>query len=121
GPRVRIRAAGDFRNPIQAHSGISYALMGIAIASAALGIVWMIRKRARAPLLLIVSSAIATLYLLHGASPYASAKVMMICSIAVLLAAVLGAASLHDSGQRIEGWLLVAVIGAGVLWTNALQ
>ena len=46
---------------------------------------------------------------------------MMIASMAVILAAVLGAASLHSAGRRIEAWLLVAVIGFGVLWSNALQ
>jgi len=33
---------------------------------------------------------------------------------------MLGAVALHDSGRRVEGWGLAAVIAAGVLWTNAL-
>jgi hypothetical protein len=34
---------------------------------------------------------------------------------------MLGAAALHETGRRIEGWLLAAVIAGGVVWTNALQ
>lgn len=115
-----IWPSGDFRFPVQTHYRFTYALIGVAIASALLGALWMIRRRVFAPLLLFVSGGIATLYLLSRASPYAGAKVMMIFSIAVVLTAMLGAAALHDAGRRIEGWLLAIVIGGGVLWTNAL-
>jgi hypothetical protein len=116
-----IWPVGDFRYPGALHYRVTYALLGVVIASGALGTLWMIRRRAFGPLLMLISSSAATAYLLSRASPYASAKVMMIFSVAVLVAAMLGAAALHDSGRRIEGWLLAGVIAAGVLWTNALQ
>jgi hypothetical protein len=116
-----IWPAGDFRYPLVTHIGLAYAVIGIAIAGAAIGAIWMIRRRALAPLLLLISGAVASAYLLHRGSPYADSKVMMIVSVTAVLTAMLGAAALHDSGRRIEGWLLAVVIGGGVLWTNALS
>ncbi len=115
-----IWPSGDFRLPVITHYRVAYALMGIAVASAVLGTLWMIRRRAFAPLLLLVSGGIATVYLLGRSSPYAAAKTLTIYSSAVTLSAMLGAAALHDVGRRIEAWVLAAVIAGGVLWTNAL-
>jgi hypothetical protein len=115
-----IWPGGDFRYPTT-HFHLGFALMGVALGGAALGIVWMIRRRAFAPLLLLAGTGIAAIYLLNRSSPYASAKVMMIFSLTVVLMAMLGAAALHSAGRRLEGWLLALVIGGGVLWTNALQ
>lgn len=117
---VGIWPGGDFRFPTT-HFHIGYALIGIALASAVLGAIWMIRRRAYAPLLLLAGTGVATIYLLNRSSPYASAKVMMIFSVTAVLTAMLGAAALHSAGRRVEGWLLALVIGGGVLWTNALQ
>ncbi len=113
-----IWPSGDFRFPVMAHYRVTYALLGIAIASAVLGALWALRRRAAGPVLLVAGSALATLYLLSRASPYAGAKVMMIFSLAVMLVVMLGAAALYDSGRRLEGWGLGLVLAAGVLWTN---
>lgn len=115
-----IWPSGDFRYPIASDYQLAYVLMGIALAGAALGVVWLLRRRALAPLLLLAGDGIATAYLLHRSSPYAASKVLMLVSVAVVLTAMLGAAALHDSGRRIEGWALAAVVTAGVLWTNVL-
>ncbi|HTY97204.1 MAG TPA: hypothetical protein VMB91_09200, partial [Solirubrobacteraceae bacterium] len=115
-----IWPSGDFRLDVTGHSRITYALIGIAVASAVFGVIWLWRRRSWAPLLLIVSDAIAAGFLLTRASPYASAKVMAIFSLATVLAAMLGAAALNDYGRRLECWGLAAVIAGGVLWTNAL-
>jgi hypothetical protein len=115
-----IWPTGDFRWPVEAHYRAAYALMGVALASATLGALWTLRRRAFGPLMLIVGNAIAAAVLLSRSSPYAASKVMMIVSITAVLAAMLGAVALHDSGRRVEGWGLAAVIAAGVLWTNAL-
>jgi hypothetical protein len=106
---------------------ITATLIGIAVLSAVLGTTWVIRRRALGPLLLIAGSGLAAIYLLSRASPYASAKVMMIVSLPVMLMAMLGAAALQDVGRRAEGrrrgavlagWVLAFVIAGGVLWTN---
>jgi hypothetical protein len=116
-----IWPVGDFRFAVTTHYRITYALLGIAAASAILGAIWMVRRRAFAPLLLLAGNGVAAAYLLSRASPYASAKVLMIFSLTAVLTAMLGAAALYDAGRRIEAWVLAAVIGGGVLWTNALQ
>jgi len=115
-----IWPSGDFRWPVEAHYRIAYALMGVALASAVLGAVWTLRRRAFGPLLLLVGNGIAAVFLLGRSSPYAASKVMMILSVSVVLTAMLGAVALHEAGRRLEGWGLAAAIAAGVLWTNAL-
>jgi len=115
-----IWPADDFRLAVSQHYDLAYALIGVALASAVLATVWMLRRRLFAPLLLLAGNGVATLYLLSRSSPYASAKVMMIFSVTAVLVAMLGAAALHDAGRRVEGWMLALAIGGGVLWTNAL-
>lgn len=115
-----IWPSGDFRFPVYNHYRIAYALMGIAFVSAVLGALWLIRRRAFAPLLLLLGNGVAAVYLLHSASPYAGAKVMAVFSLTVMLVVMLGAAALHDAGRRLEAWGLGLVLALGVLWTNAV-
>jgi hypothetical protein len=115
-----IWPSGDFRYPVTFHYQLTYALIGVAAASALLGVLWILRRRAPAPILLLAGTGVATAYLLRRGSPYADAKVMMIFSLTVVLMAMLGGAALYDAGRRLEGWALAAVIAGGVLWTNAL-
>jgi hypothetical protein len=111
---------GDFRFQLITHQQVAFALMGVALASAVFGVLWVLRRWRVAPLVYIATSLIALLYLLRTGSPYANAKTMMIASPAVVLAATLGAAALRDLGQRLAAWGLLAVIAGGVLWTTAL-
>jgi hypothetical protein len=125
GPLVKwqmlgIWPSGDFRFAVSAHYRITYALLGVAAVSGAFGVAWAIRRRLLAPLLLLASGSIAAWYLLGSASPYASAKVMAIFSLTVVLTVMLGAAALHDTGRRIEAWALGLLLAGGVLWTNAV-
>ncbi len=115
---VGIWPSGDFRFPPVTHAPLTYALIGVAIASGVLGAAWAIRRRQFGPLLLLAGNGVAALYLLSRASPYASAKVMMIFSITAMTVVMLGATALVDSRRRIEGWALAAVITAGVLGSN---
>ncbi len=115
-----IWPAGDFRLPVTTHYRITYVLIGLALASAVLGAIWLVRRRAWPPLVLLVGNGIAAAYLIHRGSPYASAKVMMIFSLTAVLTAMLGTAALYDGRRRVEAFMLAVVIGGGVLWTNAL-
>jgi hypothetical protein len=112
---------GDFRFPALSYTN-AYVLIGIALVAAVLGAVWLVRHRHRAfgPLLLLATNSLAAVVLLSRAGPYASAKVMMIFSVTVVLTAMLGAVALMDVGRRIEGGILAAAIVTGVLWTNFL-
>ena len=112
---------GDYRLPVDSHTQLAFALMGIVIAAAALGAVWAVRRRALAPLVFMGTALVAGVYLTRRGSPYADGKTLAIAAPAVVLAAMLGAAALVSAGRRVEGWLLAAVIAGGVLWTNALQ
>jgi len=111
---------GDYRLELHSHQQIAFALMGIAIASAAVGGIWLLRRMAVAPLVFGAASAVALVYLTHNGSPYANGKTMMIASPAVVLAAMIGACAFWDRGRRFEGWLLAAAIAGGVIWTNGL-
>ena len=115
-----IWPSGDFRYPITTYAPAGYGLMGVALAGAVLGGVWMLRRRAYAPLLLLAGNGVAAAYLLSRASPYAASKVLMLLSVPILVTGMLGATALHESGRRIEGWLVAALIAGGVLWTNFL-
>ena len=115
-----IWPAGDFRNGIGIHAHVGYALIGIAAIAAGLGALWLLRRRTWGPLLQLAATTIAATYLLSRSSPYAASKVMMIFSLTVVLTAMLGGVALVETGRRVEGWLLAAIIAGGVLWTNAL-
>jgi hypothetical protein len=116
-----IWPSGDFRYPPPSHLTLTYVLIGVAITSAVVGALWAIRRRAYPPLLLLAGNGVAAAYLLSRASPYASAKVMMIFSLTAVLIAMLGAVALHDTLGRSAGWCLAVIIGGAVLWTNAVQ
>ena len=111
---------GDFRFPLYSHQQITFALIGVALASGGLGVVWMVRRRALAPLLFVATAVLAAFYAHRQGSPYVTAKAMMVSSSGVALAVMLGAAALWDAGRRLEGWVLAAVITGGILWTNGL-
>jgi hypothetical protein len=115
-----IWPADDFRLGLVTGYELGYILIGIALISIAFGTVWAFRRRFWAPLVLIVGDALTAVYLLHRADPYAAGKVMMIVSLASIMAAMLGTAALHDTGRRIEAWVLALVIAFGVLWSDAL-
>jgi hypothetical protein len=115
-----IWPSGDFRVPPASHIHLTYVIVGVAIAGAVLGAAWTARRRAWGPLLLLVGNGIAALYLLHGASPYATAKVMVVFSLTAVLMAMLGVVALRAAGRVVEAVLLGLVIAGGVLWTNAL-
>jgi hypothetical protein len=109
----------DFRFGLP-HVHITYFLIGIAVASGVLGGLWLIRTRAWPPLLLLVGNGVSAIYLLHRSTPYAASKVMLIVSVAVVLIVTMGAAALSDARRRIEAWILIATLAAGVLWTDGL-
>ena len=114
----------DFRFPLEAHIGLTHVLIGIEIGSGVLGTLWLLRRRGWGPLVLLAGSGIGALYLLHRSTPYAASKVMLIASVGLVLAGTTGAAALYGTGagivRRFLGWSLIAVLAAGVLWTDGL-
>ena len=111
-----IWLTGDYRNDVTNRATITHVLIWITAAAMAGGIAHVLWRR-RWPLALFLAvSGFAFWYVIDRGSPWADGKALMIVSPAVMLAAGLGAAWLGRAG-----WALLAVLGVGVLWTNALQ
>jgi hypothetical protein len=116
---------GDYRSLPVAAAGIdklevTYVLIGVAAAAGVLGIAWLVRRRALAPLLFLAVSLIALVYVTRNGSPWADAKALAIAAPAVLLMAALGPIALEARGARVEATVLACVLAAGVLASNAL-
>jgi hypothetical protein len=116
-----IWLSGDYRvSPLGSTLTTTHLLIGIAIGSAALGVLWAIRRRdARELLLFFVVSFLAWAYVTRQGSPWADGKALMIISPAVVLAAMLGPAALAAWGRRLEALLLAGTIAGGVLASSA--
>ena len=115
---------GDYRLLPAAGSGIdklelTYALIGVVAAAGLLGVAWLVRSRALAPLLFLAVSLVALVYVTRNGSPWADAKALAIASPAVLLMAALGPLALEARGARVEALGLAAVLAVGVLASNA--
>ncbi len=126
GPLDRLQAVGiwlegDYRLKLAGGMlTLSRLLIALAIAAAVAGAVWALRRRAWLPLLYLGISLVAWLSVTSQGSPWADAKALMIVSPPILLMALLGAAALAQVGRVLPAWLLVAAIGVGVVWSNAL-
>lgn len=128
---VGVWLTGDYRlTPANTFFGLdaltlTWVLIGVALASAAIGVAWALArfKDAWLPLLYVGVSLIALLYVLRIGSPWADGKALMIASPALLLAAALGPAALL-AGRNREGRLAALLVGGaisiGVLGSNAL-
>jgi hypothetical protein len=112
--------SGDYRiSPTGSTLTATHLLIGIVIASGALGLLWAIRRNARELLLFFAGSFVAWAYVTREGSPWADGKALMVISPAVMLAAMLGPAALASWGRRLEALLLAAAIAGGVLASNA--
>lgn len=116
---VGIWPRGDYRFPLEAHVGLTYALIGVALAAAVLGVLLVARERMGTPLLFLAISLIGCAYVIRRGSPWADSKALMIVSPALVMASMLGAEALRRAGRRPEAALLAAAIAGGILWTNA--
>jgi hypothetical protein len=115
---------GDFRVLPRAGPGIdnleaTYALIGLAAASAVLGALWLLRRRSLGPLLFAVVSVVALVYVVRTGSPWADGKALAIAAPAFLLLAGLGPAALEERGAGLEALALGVVLVGGVVSSNA--
>lgn len=120
-----IWLAGDHRLAPTSDPGIdalaiTYGLVGLAAAAAVLGVAWLVRLRAVAPVLFLASSLLALWYVTRTGSPWADAKALAIASPAVLLAAAIGPIALEARGARVEAAVVAGLLAAGVLVSNAM-
>ena len=118
---VGVWPVGDFRgSPTGTASGVTGALIAIAIAAAAVG-AWR-AWRAREPALLLfgLGGLASGLAILIIGSPWVGAKALATASVCLPALAATGGIVLCRGTWRPLGVLLVAVLAAGILWSNAL-
>jgi hypothetical protein len=107
---------GDYRVDVTEHRTLTNVLILVVAAAMLAGLVRVVRRRGWVLALFLGVSAVAFAFVVYRGSPWADGKALMIVSPAVMLAAGLGAAWLGRAG-----WAVLAVIGLGVMWSNALQ
>jgi hypothetical protein len=110
---------GDFR--VRPDDMVAtYMLLAVVVLAAAAGLAAAVSKRAwEIPLYATSALGAAALFALLG-SPWVEAKAFAIASPAVVFAAAVGAATLLGRGRLLEGAVALALIAAGVGWSNAL-
>ena len=118
-----IWPTGDFRGR-PSDMAVTYCLLGVLAASAAVGIWRAVRSRAWGLPLYAAVTTIGWLVVrlldgLHHGSPWLDAKALASASPALLVCALTGAALVLRS-RRAVGLAALAVIAGGVLWSNVL-
>ena len=114
-----IWPAGDFRFE-PGDLVLTYILIGLLLAAAAIGAWWAWRRRAWELLLYVIAAVGGALLISAEGSPWVGAKALATGSPAILLAGMVGAAALAARGRRVEATVLAMAIAAGVVWSNAL-
>lgn len=109
---------GDYRVPVEGIAGVVTAISIAAVAVAfAAGLVWLLRRRAPGPLLLVAATALTLAVLLPRVSPYAAAKLLALGSPAVLLVAGIGVVAAARRPGRLwpVAYLTGAALAVGVI------
>ena len=99
--------------------GLTVALCVLVAVLVALGVAWAVARREPGPLLLLVTSAVAALYLVPRLSPYAGGKVLALASPVAVFGAALGLWAVARR-SAVAGAVLALVVAGGVLWSDAL-
>jgi hypothetical protein len=116
---VGIWPSGDFRlDP--ANGALTGFLIALALAAFLAGAVIAWRRRAWEPLLYAVGASAGCLAVFAYSSPWVGAKALAFGSPALLLLALAGAAAFAARVERVLGTTVLALLLAGVLWSNAL-
>ncbi len=116
---VGVWPSGDFRLDPENMALTTY-LIGLAILAALLGAALAWRRRAWTPLLYAAGAGLGSLAVFLYSSPWVGAKALASGSPALLFLALAGAAAFAVRVERVLGTTVLALILAGVLWSNAL-
>jgi hypothetical protein len=101
----------------------TYVLIAVVIGGMVLGALELWRRRrggSLAPPVYVGAAAIGCLIVVAVGSPWVTAKALAISSPAFVLLALAGFETLRRRGRGVEAGVAVAVIAAGVLWSNFL-
>ncbi|MBK5219566.1 MAG: hypothetical protein JJE35_07255 [Thermoleophilia bacterium] len=116
---VGIWPNGDFRfNPI--NQPLTVFLVVLAFASALAGVWFAWRRRAWELLLYAAGAGVGSLAVFVYSSPWVGAKALASGSPSILVMALAGAAAFAIRVEKVFGATVLALIVAGVLWSNAL-
>jgi hypothetical protein len=115
-----IWIGGSHRVDPAAHRDLTFALIGLAFATALLGVGFLVRRRRWAVFGFACVMAVVWFALTARGTPWTDAKLLVITSPIVVLLAAIGLDSLRRSGRRIEALVLAVPLVLGVLWSNAL-
>jgi hypothetical protein len=114
-----IWPTGDFRVEPESITA-THLLIAVVAAAALLGLVTAWRRRADGLLIYTCGATVGCFLVVMLGSPWVDAKALATASPAFVLAGIAAGSAVLESGRRIEGLLIVAVITGGVLWSNAL-
>jgi hypothetical protein len=97
----------------------TYVLLGVVIVCIALGLIWLVRRRAWSVLAFVAVSLLAWAFLHHHGTTWTDAKLLMILSPVVVFVALVGAFGVMRT-RTFEGLVLLAALMVGVLGSDAL-
>lgn len=114
-----IWPTGDFRLDPE-NGALTGFLIAMLILAAIAGILLCWRRRAWEPLLYAVGAGVGSLAVFAYSSPWVGAKALASGSPSLLLLALAGTAAFAVRVERVLGATVLALVLAGVLWSNAL-
>jgi hypothetical protein len=97
----------------------TYLLLGVAGVCIALGLIWLVRRRAWSVLAFVAISLVAWKFLNRHGTTWTDAKLLMILSPVVVFTALLGAFGVMRT-RALEGAVLAAALAMGILGSDAL-
>jgi hypothetical protein len=97
----------------------TYVLIGIAVICVALGLVWLLRRRAWTVLGFVAISFIVWWFLHRHGTEWTDAKLLVLLSPVVVFVAMVGAFGVMQA-RALEGLVLAAALAIGVLASDAL-
>ena len=116
---VGVWITGDFRlDPIR--PGLTDYLIVLALLAAVAGGWFAWRRRAWELSLYVVGASVGSIAVFLYSSPWVGAKALASGSPSLLLLALAGAAAFAARVDRVLGTTVLALVLAGVLWSNAL-
>ena len=114
-----IWLGGSHRVDPPARTNETYFLIGLAAAAAALGLIYLFRRRQWALGAFVLALGAVWLGLTQKGTTWTDAKLLVITSPIVVLLAAIGLESLRRDGRRVEAVGLAALLVLGVVASNA--
>lgn len=115
---VGVWPTGDFRSH-PARTDITWILIALVVALAAVGFVWAVRRRF-GEVVLYAAATVPLALILAGGGAWAAGKSLAIASPALLTAAAAGVGLLWQQRRRTEAAVAAGAVAAGVLTGTAL-